>query len=111
MTSVYDPGSCPCGGTTRYYDGALGYEAHVCEKCNRHFPVGMADDSERVIVDIAVGYQKGHWETVRVDTNGVTPEMLTDEHELLRVLPPHIQRRRDIAFVHFLNAVEKESEA
>jgi len=26
-----------CNGTLHYYDGALGYEALVCDKCGAHY--------------------------------------------------------------------------
>ncbi len=26
-----------CGGTTKYYDGALGYEAMRCQKCGHDY--------------------------------------------------------------------------
>lgn len=28
---------CECGGKIRYYDGALGYEAMVCQSCGEHW--------------------------------------------------------------------------
>ena len=28
---------CECGGNLKYYDGALGYEAMVCQKCGEHW--------------------------------------------------------------------------
>jgi len=26
-----------CGGETKFYDGAMGYEAMVCKKCGHHY--------------------------------------------------------------------------
>lgn len=28
---------CECGGEVKYYDGCLGYEAMVCQKCSKHY--------------------------------------------------------------------------
>lgn len=39
--TVYQPNRCYCGGTTHYYDGALGYEAHVCKRCGYHMQIGI----------------------------------------------------------------------
>lgn len=30
-------GVCECGGVTKYYDGLLGYEALVCQRCGEHW--------------------------------------------------------------------------
>lgn len=38
----YDPGKCLCSGETHYYDGALGYEAMVCQTCHEHYMVGQS---------------------------------------------------------------------
>jgi len=29
------PKKCKCGGTYKWYDGCLGYESLVCDKCGR----------------------------------------------------------------------------
>lgn len=37
-----DDGRCVlkhCNGTVRYYDGAMGYEAMVCQTCGAHYTV------------------------------------------------------------------------
>lgn len=48
--SVYEPGTCPkCHGSTRYYHGLLGYEAHVCNSCERHYRVGIQELARKFI--------------------------------------------------------------
>jgi hypothetical protein len=61
--SICQPEPCAgCGGTSRYYDGALGYEAYVCEQCGEHWADKSKEEYEKHIED----YKKG----VR---NGLTP--------------------------------------
>lgn len=37
---------CVCGGETHHYDGALGYEAMVCQTCGLHYNSYSKEDHE-----------------------------------------------------------------
>ena len=38
---------CVCGGNLKYYDGALGYEAMVCQKCGEHWSDVSEEDFKK----------------------------------------------------------------
>lgn len=49
-----------CQGRLKYYDGALGYEAMICDNCNAHYTnQGIFPDWKRYEKIVKKGERKG----------------------------------------------------
>ena len=47
--------TCPCGGKLKFYDGALGYEAFVCQKCGEHWGDLNEEDYKKHLNEYLLG--------------------------------------------------------
>ena len=50
--------TCECGGQLKYYDGALGYEAMVCQKCGEHWDDMSREDYQKHLIEYKEGKRR-----------------------------------------------------
>ena len=64
-----------------------------------------------VVLEIAIGYQGGHWEAIFVDSDrDVDAEHQFSEGELYELLPLPYSERQDISFLHVIYFAEPEED-
>ena len=51
--------TCECGGSLKYYDGAIGYEAMVCQRCGEHWGDTSKENYQKHLAEYKLGKRNG----------------------------------------------------